>query len=175
MKGFISIKKGGSPMRFLKFALLAGSMLAATAASAQAPQTEHNVSMGMAMAIMQATIDQCTKDGKKISVVIVDKSGNVAASIRGDGTGPHTMETARVKAYTSSTRGITSLEFKQATSTPETMQFRLIPGTIALGGGVPIKMGTETIGGVGVSGSPLEVEDEVCAKAGIEKVAAQLK
>jgi hypothetical protein len=37
MKGFISIKKGGSPMRFLKFALVAGSMLAAVAASAQTP------------------------------------------------------------------------------------------------------------------------------------------
>jgi uncharacterized OsmC-like protein len=36
MKGFISIKKGSSPMRFLKFALAAGSMLAATAAGAQA-------------------------------------------------------------------------------------------------------------------------------------------
>jgi hypothetical protein len=35
MKGFISIKKGSSPMRFLKFALAAGSMLAA-AAGAQA-------------------------------------------------------------------------------------------------------------------------------------------
>jgi uncharacterized protein GlcG (DUF336 family) len=162
-------------MRFLKFALAAGSMLAATAASAQAPQTEHNVSMGMALAIIQGTLEQCTKDGKRVSVVVVDKAGNVAASIRGDGTGPHTMETARVKAYTSRTRGITTLEFKQGTSTPETMVFRLIPGTIIIGGGVPIKMGTETIGGVGVSGSPLEIEDEVCAKAGIEKVAAQLK
>src|ERR1700719_3097659 len=116
-------------MRFLKFALAAGSMLAATAASAQAPQTEHNVSMGMALAIIQGTLEQCTKDGKRVSVVVVDKAGNVATSIRGDGTGPHTMETARVKAYTSRTRGIPTLEFKQGTSTPETMVFRLIPGT----------------------------------------------
>jgi len=162
-------------MRFLKFAAASGCILATVSvARAQAPQTEHNVSMAMAMAIMQATLDQCTKDGKKVSVVIIDKGGNVAASIRGDGTGPHTMETARLKAYTARTRGITSLEFRKTTAT-ETIHFRLIPGTIALGGGVPIKIGAETIGGIGVSGSPTEEQDEICANAGIEKVAAALK
>lgn len=52
-------------MRFLKFTLVAGSIFAATAASAQAPQTEHNVSMGMALAIIQGAIEQCTTDGLK--------------------------------------------------------------------------------------------------------------
>jgi uncharacterized protein GlcG (DUF336 family) len=162
-------------MRFLKFALAAGSMLAATAASAQAPQTEHNVSMAMALAIIQGTIEQCTKDNLKVSVVVVDKAGLVAASVRGDGTNPHTMEFARMKAYTSRTRGQTSLEFLQVTSTPEGAILRQIPGVVAIGGGVPIKLGNETIGAVGVSGSPKGEQDEVCAKAGIEKVAAQLK
>jgi uncharacterized protein GlcG (DUF336 family) len=45
---------------------------------------------------------------------------------------------------------------------------------IALRGGVPIKIGNETIGGVGVSGSSSE-GDEKCAIAGIAKVADQLK
>ena len=162
-------------MRFLKL-VSAGCLLAVVStANAQTPQTEHNVSMGMAIAILLGTLEQCTKDGKKVSVVVVDKAGVVAASIRGDGTGPHTMETARLKAYTARTRGITSLEFKQSTASPETAVFRLLPGTIALGGGVPIKMGAETIGGVGVSGAPKEEEDEACAKAGIAKVEAALK
>jgi uncharacterized protein GlcG (DUF336 family) len=162
-------------MRFLKFALAAGSMLAATAASAQAPQTERNVSMGMALAIIQGTLEQCTKDNLKVTVVIVDKAGNVAASVRGDGTNPHTMEFARMKAYTSRTRGQTSLEFMQVLSTPEGAILRQIPGVVGIGGGVPIKVGNETIGAVGVSGAPKGEQDEVCAKAGIEKVAAQLK
>ena len=162
-------------MRFLKFALAAGSMLVATAASAQAPQTEHNVSMAMALAIIQGTLDQCTKDNLKVTVVIVDKAGNVAASVRGDGTNPHTMEFARMKAYTSRTRGQTSLEFLQVTSTPEGAILRQIPGTVAIGGGVPIKLGNETIGAVGVSGAPKGEQDEACAKAGIEKVTGQLK
>jgi uncharacterized protein GlcG (DUF336 family) len=155
--------------------LAACAMLIATAANAQAPQTERNVSMAMAQAIITATIEQCTKDGFKVSVVVVDKAGLVAASLRGDGTNPHTMEFARLKAYTARTRGITSLEFMKVTSTPETAGARSIPGVVPVGGGVPIKIGTEIIGGVGVSGAPGGDKDEVCANAGIAKVADALK
>jgi len=69
-------------------------------ASAQAPQNEKNVSMKMALMIIDGTLEQCTKDGYKVSVVVVDKGGNVAASVRGDGTNPHTVEFGRLKAYT---------------------------------------------------------------------------
>lgn len=91
-------------------ALTTAAIVSAGPASAQAPQVEKNVSMAMAMAIIQGTIEQCTKDGYKVSVTAVDKAGNVAAQVRGDGTNPHTMEFSRLKAYTSRTRGQTSLE-----------------------------------------------------------------
>jgi uncharacterized protein GlcG (DUF336 family) len=42
-------------------------------------------------------------------------------------------------------------------------------------GALPIKAGQETIGAVGVSGAPGGDKDEACAKAGIDKVADQLK
>jgi len=89
------------------------SCVLAPASHAQAPQVEKNVSMKMALMIIEGTIEQCSKDGYRVSVVVVDKAGNVAASLRGDGTNPHTMEFGRLKAYTSRTRGQTSLEFKR--------------------------------------------------------------
>ena len=163
-------------MRLARLAALASiSVLAASPALAQAPQVEKNVSMAMALAIIQGTIEQCTKDGYKVSVVIVDKAGNVAASVRGDGTNPHTMEFGRLKAYTSRTRGQTSLEFMKLTSDPANAYLKQIPNTVAVGGGVPIKVGNEVIGAVGVSGAPGGEKDEVCANAGIAKVADALK
>jgi uncharacterized protein GlcG (DUF336 family) len=163
-------------MRRVRLAVLASlSVLAASPALAQAPQVEKNVSMAMALAIIQGAIEQCTKDGYKISVVIVDKAGNVAASVRGDGTNPHTMEFGRLKAYTSRTRGQTSLEFMKLTSDPANAYLKQIPNTVAVGGGVPIKAGNEVIGAVGVSGAPGGEKDEVCANAGIAKVADALK
>jgi uncharacterized protein GlcG (DUF336 family) len=163
-------------MRPVRLALLASvSMLAAAPAFAQAPQVEKNVSMGLSLAIIQGAIEQCTKDGYKVSVTIVDKSGNVAAQLRGDGTGPHTMEFSRLKAYTARTRNQTSLQTMKLLEDPANAFIRQIPGVVGVGGGVPIRAGNEVIGGVGVSGAPGGEKDEVCANAGLAKVEAALK
>ncbi len=42
-------------------------------------------------------------------------------------------------------------------------------------GALPIMIGEETIGAVGVSGAPGGDKDEVCAQAGIDKVKDQLR
>jgi uncharacterized protein GlcG (DUF336 family) len=165
-------------MRRVKLALLAAIPVFATApAFAQAPQVqvEKNVSMGMVLAIIQGAIEQCTKDGYKVTVTVVDKAGLVAGQVRGDGTNPHTMEFSRLKAYTSRTRGITSLEVMKQFENPAMAPLKQIPGVVGVGGGVPIKAGSEVIGAVGVSGAPGGDKDEVCANAGIAKVADALK
>jgi uncharacterized protein GlcG (DUF336 family) len=163
-------------MRLVRVTVLATSFILVVApALAQAPQVEKNVSMALSMAIMQGALDQCTKDGYKVSVAIVDKSGNLAASVRGDGTGPHTMEFARMKAYTARTRNQTSLATQKQMEDPAFAFLRQIPNVVGVGGGVPIRAGNEVIGGVGVSGAPGGEKDEVCANAGLAKVADALK
>ena len=163
-------------MRFFDLSLVVSvSVLAAAPALAQAPQVEKNVSMALSMAMMQGALDQCTKDGFKVSVVVVDKGGNVAASVRGDGTAPHTMEFARMKAYTARTRSQTSLQTMKQMEDPAFAFLKQIPNVVGVGGGVPIKAGNEVIGAVGVSGAPGGEKDEVCAMAGIAKVADALK
>ena len=163
-------------MYLVRLSVLATSIiLVAAAALAQAPQVEKNVSMALSMAIMQGALDQCTKDGYKVSVVIVDKGGNVAASVRGDGTPPHTMDFARMKAYTARTRNQTSLATMKQMEDPAFAFLRQIPNVVGVGGGVPIRAGNEVIGGVGVSGAPGGEKDEACANAGLAKVADALK
>jgi uncharacterized protein GlcG (DUF336 family) len=120
-------------------------------------------------------VEDCAKTGYKVTVVIVDNAGVVRASLRGDGTAPHTMEFARKKAYTARTRNQTSLEFKALTDLPANAYLLQIPEVVSAGGGVPIRAGGTTIGAVGVSGAPGGDKDEVCALAGIAKVADQLK
>jgi uncharacterized protein GlcG (DUF336 family) len=163
-------------MRSVKLATLASiSVLATAPALAQAPQVEKNISMGMTLAIIQGAIEQCTKDGYKVSVTVVDKGGNVAGQVRGDGTSPHTMEFSRLKAYTARIRNQTSLQTMKELEDPARAPLRQIPGLVGVGGGVPIRAGTEVIGGVGVSGAPGGEKDEACANAGIAKVEAALK
>jgi uncharacterized protein GlcG (DUF336 family) len=165
-------------MRRVTFGCLAAlPIFAAAPAFAQAPQvqSEKNISMAMSLAIIEGALEQCTKDGYKVSVTIVDKGGNVAAQLRGDGTAPHTMEFSRLKAYTARTRNQTSLQVMKLLEDPANSFIRQIPGVVGVGGGVPIRAGNEVIGAIGVSGAPGGEKDEVCANAGIAKVEAALK
>src|SRR5215475_9196848 len=50
---------------FLGIAML--SLVFTASAGAQAPQVEKNVSMKMALMIIEGTLEQCTKDGYKVS------------------------------------------------------------------------------------------------------------
>ncbi len=50
-----------------------------------------------------------------------------------------------------------------------------LSNVIAFQGALPIKVGDETIGAAGASGAPGGEKDEACVKAGIDKVADQLK
>ena len=158
----------------LKYVIILTGLCLSGTAHAQAPQTERNVSMAMAQAIIAGAIEECAKSSYRVSVVIVDRAGQLAATQRGDGTPPHTVEFARMKAYTARTRNQTSQEFAVATTNGDAAALRQIPGVIAIGGGVPIRTGTETIGAVGVSGAPGGDKDEVCARAGIARVASAL-
>ena len=150
------------------------AIIAASSAQAASPQIEKNISMGLAQEIVAGVIEECAKNSYKVSVVVVDKAGQVAASLRGDGTSPATMEFARMKAYTARVRNQTSLEFMNLTASGDAQALRQIPGVAAIGGGVPIKSGAETIGGVGVSGAPGGEKDEACAKAALARISASL-
>jgi uncharacterized protein GlcG (DUF336 family) len=93
---------------------------------------------------------------------------------RGGGAGPHTMENARRKAYTARTFRMSTQQFIEEMKTrPVRREQTTLPGVIAISGGVPIKLGDDTIGGIGLSGSP--GVDEECVNAGIEKVKQYLK
>ena len=68
-----------------------------------------------------------------------------------------------------------TLEFQKRTAEDPTLTpQRDVSDILALGGGVPIVIGNEVIGGVGSSGSS-QTMDDACAKAGVAKVADQFK
>jgi uncharacterized protein GlcG (DUF336 family) len=129
----------------------------------------------MAMTIAQTALDTCTKEGYHVSVHIVGRNGEVLVAIRGDGAPPHTMENSQRKAYTARTFRIPSGEFAQRVKDNPTSGAVHLTGIVAAQGALPIKVGDDVIGAVGVSGAPGGEKDEACAKAGIDKVADQLK
>jgi uncharacterized protein GlcG (DUF336 family) len=137
--------------------------------------TQKSLSAGMAMAIAQTALETCTKQGYHVSVHVLGRNGEVLVALRGDDAPPHTMENSQRKAYTSRTFRIPSGEFVQRLKDNPTLGAVHLTGIIAAQGALPIKAGDEVIGAVGVSGAPGGEKDEACAKAGIDKVADQLK
>jgi uncharacterized protein GlcG (DUF336 family) len=136
---------------------------------------QRDVSLHMALTIAEAAIAECDKTGNSVSVAVVDRAGRLRAFLQGDKAAPHNIELAQRKAYTARTFGRTSAEWSERTAgTSDLAAQRQLEHVIALRGGVPIKVGDETIGAVGVSGSSSS-GDEACAMAGVAKVADQLK
>jgi uncharacterized protein GlcG (DUF336 family) len=150
--------------------------LTATAATAQAVRTERNMSLELANQIASATVAACTAGGYNVAVTVVDRAGTVRAVQRADNAGPHTLGASLQKAYTSASAKNTTLAMMEgAQKNPASANLVHIPGFLLVGGGVPIKVGNEVIGAVGVGGAPGGHLDEQCAIAGIDKVKDQLK
>ncbi len=133
---------------------------------------QRDVSLRMALTIAETAIAEC---GINASVAVVDRAGRVRVLLQGDNANPHNMELARRKAYTARTFRQPSSAWAKRTETTNAGQ-RMLEDVIPLGGGVPINVGEETVGAVGLSGAPGgQVKEEACANAGIAKVAHQLK
>ena len=149
--------------------------LAGTAA-AQAVRTERNLSLELANQIAGATVAACSANGYAVAATVVDRAGTVRAVQRADNAGPHTLEASRLKAYTSASAKNNTLAIMEASQkNPGAANLGAIPGYLLLGGGVPVRVGNEVIGAVGVGGAPGGHLDEQCAVAALDKVKDLLK
>ena len=162
-----------SALRLVPLALAASCLLAAPA-SAQL-LAHKDITAEMAVTIAQTAIATCKANGYAVSSTVVGRNGEIIAQIRGDNTGPHTIENSFRKAYTARTFRITSGEMVERVKKEPTLGTIHLTNIIANQGALPIKVGEETIGAAGASGAPGGEKDEACVKAGIEKIAEQLK
>jgi uncharacterized protein GlcG (DUF336 family) len=141
---------------------------------AQGIVTQKNITLALAQTIANAAIVQCRSMGYKISVTVVDREGLPIVMMRDDGAGLSTPEGSDRKAYTARAFSQPSAAFvKRLEDRPDTVGSRHYTRVLALAGGLPIKVGDEIVGAVGVSGTP--GKDDDCSQAGIDKVADQLK
>ena len=102
-------------MNFARFALAAAaagvSCTLVVPAEAQTLQRK-DLSMEGAIAIATTAIADCKAKGWAVSATVVGRNGEVLVQLRGDGTGPHTMENSFKKAFTSRTFRIPPARWK---------------------------------------------------------------
>ena len=133
-----------------------------------------DISSAMALTMAETAIATCKTNGYNVSANVVGRNGEVIVAMRGDGTGPHTLENSMKKAYTARAQRRPSGEFAKGLQGNFTAGALHLTNIVPTRGALPIKVGEDTIGAIGVSGAPGGEKDEACAKAGIDTVADQV-
>ena len=146
------------------------SLFLLVAVLAQSIVTQKTLSLPLAKTMAEAALSECKAKGYNTAVVVVDRAGQPIVMLRDENATAQMTEMARRKAYTARMFRMSTLDFQKRTEDPKYAAQRDVTDILALGGGVPINAGNETIGGIASSGSTQE-QDDACAKAGIAKVA----
>jgi uncharacterized protein GlcG (DUF336 family) len=135
--------------------------------------TTRILSAALANKIATTALAECSRKGYQVSVAVTDRSGQLLAFARDPLAGPHTITVSQRKAYTAATYQTSTADMVNR------QELRFTPRVILLGGGLPIRVGGQFYGAVGVSGAPREKTsgdlDEACARAGINAVQEQLE
>lgn len=163
-------------LRWVGLGLAVAALGAPRAAAEDLPRVA-SLTLALANKAAAAAVEKCRTDGHRVSVAVVDQAGALKALQRADGAGPHTTDSSYKKAYTAfSLRRSTGQLAELIARMPALQALRDMNDRILiLGGGLPIEIGGEVVGGVGVGGAPGAELDEACARAGLEGIGAAVK
>lgn len=133
--------------------------------------SQKNISCEAAAQIAQGAIEKANELGIRINVAVTDSSGVLMAFLRMPGSFLHSIDISIDKAYTSASFGFPTSQWMSIIKDDPALREGIVQRErlVIFGGGVPIQLDGELIGGVGVSGGSAE-EDEICALSGISKI-----
>lgn len=153
---------------YLMGAMILG-MTAGALAQAEPLPKEAVLPLALAQQAAAAGLAKCEEGGYKVSVAIADRGGNLKVLLRGDGAGPHTTDSSFRKAYTAASLRRSTLELAELIAKVLSIQALrdMNEKILILGGGLPIELEGEVVGGIGVGGAPGGHLDEACAAAGL--------
>jgi uncharacterized protein GlcG (DUF336 family) len=151
---------------------LAGAFAAPTSAQTLARK---DLSVDAAVIIATTAMADCKAKGWPVSVAVVGRTGELIVHMRGDGTGPHTMDNSFRKAYTSRTTRQPSGKLAERLKADPQLSLVTLPNMVAAQGALPIMIGEDVVGAAGASGAPGGEKDEACIQTGLDKVKDQLK
>ena len=156
-------------------AALAGVAMMGSTAVAQTLPT-HRIPAALAMEAASEAVSACAKEGYRETAQVVDADGAIIATLRGEGAGIHSLDSALDKAYTAASfRNDTLALAERAKGEDSIAPLAKLPHVMFFGGGVPIKLGDETIGAIGAGGAPGAKLDDACARAGLDKIKDRLQ
>ncbi|WP_137876067.1 heme-binding protein [Rhodococcus sp. Q] len=136
---------------------------------------QNDMDLTRARAAAEAALTAAERDGKRISIAVVDHRGQDVLVLRGDGAPWFTAGVARAKAATAALMGAASGDLAGLRAAhPELLDLigaQTPQPMTTLAGGVPVRLGVDVVGAIGVSGADPD-EDVAFARAGIAALRA---
>jgi uncharacterized protein GlcG (DUF336 family) len=155
--------------------LAAFAAVDASAADPLPTETHKVLTADLAVEAAQAAMAACKAQGYNVTVTVADRTGMPKVVIVRDGPVGVARESTRRKAYTAAVMRVSTGDFTKRISTPGAFNPAVYDPQLATGrGGVPIKVGDDTIGGIAAAGAPGDDKDEACAIAGLDKIKDRL-
>ncbi|WP_095157401.1 heme-binding protein [Pseudomonas sp. Irchel 3E13] len=133
---------------------------------------QQTITLHLAMQALDAAVSFAEQAGVRVSVAILDASGQPINSAHMDGAPRPCQAIALNKALTAAGFGVSTQVWEerlQKCSTAVREGLPLQPNLALFGGGEPFLLDGQVIGAIGVSGAS-EALDAGCAKAAVDKV-----
>lgn len=124
-----------------------------------------------AQEMAHAAIAACRQEGIQIGVTVVDRNGIPQMVMRDTVAPPITLVISKGKAYAAAMFNAPTSQLGDQAGSP----IGRVPGLVMSAGAVPIQVGGNLLGAIGVSGAPSGETDEKCAAAGLEAVRDDLE
>ncbi|WP_141350048.1 GlcG/HbpS family heme-binding protein [Zoogloea ramigera] len=123
---------------------------------------------------LEAAVAKAAELGVKINVAVADSGGNLSGFLRMPGAFVQSIDIAIDKAYTAAGFGFSTKDWMKLIGHDDGMKFGFSarPRLVVFGGGLPLRVNGELIGGIGVSGAS-EEQDEICARAALDAIGAE--
>jgi uncharacterized protein GlcG (DUF336 family) len=150
---------------------------AAPGAAPQRVPAARGPEMTLALEAAETAISTCATNGYKVAASIVDSAGVLKVLVAADGATKGAVESSTKKAVTANTMKTATSEIQEKMKTDPVLAAKVSADTnlFARAGGLPLVVGGDVIGAVGVGGAPGGEKDEACTAAGIDKIKAKLK
>lgn len=140
-------------------------------------RNQPSLSLDLALLAMPAALAEARRLGVRVSLSIVDASGQLLNLAHMDGAPALSRDIAIDKAYTAASFGLATSRWEaELAEAPASVRAGLAhrPRMVLFGGGVPLRVDGATVGAIGVSGASA-LQDEQCAEAGVEAILAALR
>jgi uncharacterized protein GlcG (DUF336 family) len=137
---------------------------------------QRSISTELAQRLVVAGLEYGRQIGRPLTIAVVDSSGLLVSFVRMIGAAIATNQTAHDKAWTSVATRRPTHHWSEIMKIDEPLRWGVsggIPRVVVFGGGYPITVNGELVGGLGVSGAHHEI-DRVAAEAILEMVGLEV-